>query len=143
VNNPGQLCNRIRCDSCTGCIVDNITIRAFCRDRCQEQGRYCDVRRREDGLDIRGCVCNSRYLPVGSSCVHQDLIIGLTAGIGAAIILSLIIALIIAIIRPCSNNSRARSYVNQDNGYEGLNLTRSGDTSAYATIRTTDLSTLS
>ena len=39
--------------------------------------------------------CEPNYLPVAGDCVHQDWIIGLSAGIGGAILVALVITIIV------------------------------------------------
>ena len=52
------------------------------------------------GLNLcDGFSCESRYLMFGSDCVHEDIIIGVTAGVGGAILIALLVATIMMTLK--------------------------------------------
>jgi hypothetical protein len=51
--------------------------------------------------------CQPHYLPVGSDCVDENIIIGVSVGVGGAIIIGLVIAVIVlACTKPKSKKSK-------------------------------------
>jgi hypothetical protein len=93
------------CDLCNNC-TGKAGARPACVPRCDSSDKYCVIVKNEPICSYY-TNCQPHYLPVGSDCVDENIIIGVSVGVGGAIIIGLVIAVIVlACTKPKSKKSK-------------------------------------
>jgi hypothetical protein len=91
-------CNASTSRICTACSTCNFNVNnndIYCSPLCKAPEQVCIFNNASDD-NTANCSCAKYYLPIaGGNCVHQNVIIGVFAGVGGALVVGLLLALII------------------------------------------------
>jgi hypothetical protein len=107
------------CDVCYPC-DDKQPVATACQLSClPADHKKCGFEPQTPWVSV--CSCESHYLPVGDSCVNEDIIIGVSAGVGGAIVVGLVVAFIV-ILCTGSSSSKKRGNSSADSERNSLAL---------------------
>jgi hypothetical protein len=105
LDSPCKLSPADVCDPCYTC-KDNVTD-ATCYTSClPDQHKFCQLIDTTVKPWTARCSCQNRYLPVGSDCVHESVIIGVTTGVVGAVLVALVIVICICTYRSVRNKRK-------------------------------------
>lgn len=95
-NFTSDVCSIASCDPCYACkkeAIENSTAnQASCAYDCNIKNQRCTIVNNTLSTAIGQCTCMTGYLPVGSGCTDQNVIIGVTVAVASAVLLGLLIA---------------------------------------------------
>ncbi|ELT90994.1 hypothetical protein CAPTEDRAFT_196985 [Capitella teleta] len=100
------------CEMCYPCVPRNISgIQSIaCEGACDFGGNEACVID-DQGTRRVSCTCANKYLRVAGSCAHEDLVIGLSAGLGSLLIVILVIGIVFLACRKSESNNDYRKEV--------------------------------